>query len=160
MAPSSDDFRCTTKNGWRCFLVPKFHGLKGLMMMIWKYITCQHSFWHQFCNNFAFQLTSAIAPQSLPTRVFSVMLIFYKWYHPRDIPKDIAEICRVADRSTFDFPHPIPPRFSMLSDLKIGFENTEIFRNTPTPRWHGGMELVHFLFKCKTAYWSYCKIKI
>lgn len=86
MAPSSDDFRCTTKNGWRCFLVPKFHGLKGLMMMmIWKYITCQHSFWHQFCNNFAFQLTSAIAPQSLPTRVFSVMLIFYKWYHPRDI---------------------------------------------------------------------------
>lgn len=105
MAPSSDDFRCTTKNGWRCFLVPKFHGLKGLMMMmIWKYITCQHSFWHQFCNNFAFQLTSAIAPQSLPTRVFSVMLIFYKWYHPRDIPKDIAEICsewQTDQHSTF-----------------------------------------------------------
>ena len=126
--------------------------------MIWKYITCQHSFWHQFCNNFAFQLTSAIAPQSLPTRVFSVMLIFYKWYHPRDIPKDISHLQRVADRSTFDFPHSIPPRFSRLSDLKIGFENTEIFRNTPTPRWHEGWSW--FTSNAKFAYCKYENINI
>ena len=55
--------------------------------------------------------------------------------HPKDITETqeilhLSHLHRVADRSTFDFPHSIPPRFSMLSDLKIGFENTEIKEHT------------------------------